>query len=148
MRANTSDTIIGGLLVLLGAFVLITARSFPPRTQLYVNLVSLAMILSAAILLIKSLYAQWKPNGRKGRTLAPEKPLVWLFVLANMVFVGAIYMVGFHVAAFLFLFGSTLLLGQKKLWMSLFVSSILVGCLYVIFVIFLKVPLPKGTLLG
>jgi phosphoglycerol transferase MdoB-like AlkP superfamily enzyme len=111
-------------------------------------MVSLAMILSAAILLIKSLYAQWKPNGRKGRTLAPEKPLVWLFVLANMVFVGAIYMVGFHVAAFLVLFGSTLLLGQKKLWMSLFVSSILVGCLYVIFVIFLKVPLPKGTLLG
>jgi hypothetical protein len=30
---------------------------------------------------------------------------------------------------------------------SLLVSGFVVGCLYVIFVIFLKVPLPKGVLL-
>jgi TRAP-type C4-dicarboxylate transport system permease small subunit len=147
MSANKSDAVIGAMLVLLGVFVLIAAHSFPPRTQLYVNLVSLAMIISAAILLAKALYAQWQLKGKKGPTLTPDKPLVWLFILANMCFVGAIYLVGFHVAAFLFLLGSTVLLGQKKLLTSLLVSGFVVGCLYVIFVIFLKVPLPKGVLL-
>jgi putative tricarboxylic transport membrane protein len=148
MSANKSDAVIGALLVLLGVFVLIAARSFPPRTQLYVNLVSLALIVSAAILLAKALYAQWYLKGEKGRTLSPDRPLVYLFVLANMCFVGTIYLVGFHVAAFLFLLGSTVLLGQKKVLISFLVSGFLVGCLYVIFVIFLKVPLPKGFLLS
>jgi len=133
---------------LLGFFVLIAARTFPPRTQLYVNLVSLAMIISSAILLAKALYAQWQLKGEKGNTLSPDKPVIWWFVLANMGFVGAIYLVGFHLAAFLFLVGGTLLLGQKKLFTAFIVSGCVVGCLYVIFVLFLKVPLPKGALFG
>ena len=148
MSANKSDAVIGALLILLGVFVLTSALSFPPRTQLYVNLVSLGMIISAAILLVKALYAQWRLKGEKGRTLNADKPVIWWFLLANMVFVGAVYLVGFHVAAFLFLLGSPLLLGQKKILTSFLVSGFVVGCLYVIFVIFLKVPLPKGALLG
>lgn len=148
MDANRSDAIIGALLFALGAAVLITAQTFPPRTRLYVDLVSLAMILCGAILLAKALFLLHRLKGEPGQTLASEKPVVWLFILANMVFVGAIYLVGFHLAGFLFLVGTTVLLGQRNILTSVLVSGFLIGFLYVIFVLFLKVPLPKGLLFG
>ena len=148
MSANKSDAVIGALLVLLGISVLVTARTFPPSSQLYVNLVSLALIITSAILLAKAVFAQMRLKGGKDRTLSPDKPVIWWFLLANMGFVGAIYLLGFHLAAFLFLTGGTVLLGQKKLITTLLVSGCLVACLYVIFVVLLRVPLPKGAFFG
>jgi putative tricarboxylic transport membrane protein len=148
MDANRSDAVIGALLFVLGAAVLITAQTFPQRTRLYVDLVSMAMILCAAILLAKTLFLIRRLKSESGQTLDPEKPVVWWFILANTVFVGAIYLVGFHLAGFLFLVGATLLLGQRNILTSVLVSGFLIGFLYVIFVLFLKVPLPRGSLFG
>jgi putative tricarboxylic transport membrane protein len=69
------------------------------------------------------------------------------FVIAIAVYMVALEPVGFVVSSYLFLVISMWLLGSRKLFLNIWVSALVLACIYGIFQTIFAVVLPTGTLL-
>lgn len=70
----------------------------------------------------------------------------WLTVLATGVFLAAFVPLGFFISATLFLIAESWILGSRHLVRDAIAAVLFVGALYVLFVKFLTIDLPRGPL--
>lgn len=144
MDEYKSDYIIAIFLIFLGIIIYISIFKFPVDTQLYPKVIAFSLIASSLILLIRSFFYIFLKRGKNGKKIIIAAPIVFYFFLVNLVFVFSIYFIGFYLVSLLYLLGSLYLLGQKNFLISFLYSLTLVVFLYIVFTVFLHVPVPKG----
>lgn len=118
-----------------------TARTFP-------RVVIVVMIVLSTLLLLQGLLVKGQ-GGKKG----PPFPWGRFFLLLGIIICYFVFMqsVGFYVSAFLFFVIVSLLLGRSDLTLAkgasrIFQSAVLIGVLFVLFKVLLKVQTPTGLL--
>jgi len=144
MREHKSDSIIASFLILLGIIIYIRILKFPLKIQLYPKIVTFSLIGCSSLLLIRSLYFIFIKKDKNETHLILGAPVVFYFFLVNIAYIFSIYLIGFHLASLLYLLGSLYLLRQKNIAIGFLYSLIMVAFLYIVFVSFLHVPVPKG----
>lgn len=144
MREYKSDAAVASFLVALGIIIYVCILRFPPKTQLYPKIIAFLLIGSSFLLLIRSFFSLFIKKEKNDKHLTLGTPVVFYFFLVNIVFIFSIYFIGLHLASVLYLLGSLYLLGQKNIAIGFLYSFSIVAFLYLVFVGFLHVPVPKG----
>lgn len=144
MDKYKSDCISAIFLIFLGIIIYISIFKFPVGTQLYPKIIAFSLIASSLILLIMSFFYISPKRRKNGEKIIIATPIVFYFFLVNLVFVFSISFIGFYLASLLYLLGSLYLLGEKKFLKSFLYGLTLVVFLYIVFTVFLHVPVPKG----
>ena len=153
MRLN--DRLAGPLLILLGAVVVLYARTFPVTAGrgggpgFFPILIGVGIAVCGAVLL----WSGWKQpdpvwvefeNGLR----RPRLALNGILVIGALVFYALVVdTVGFFLSAFVFLAGLFLAFGVRPRWITPIAVGVTLG-LHVAFYTLLRVPLPWGWLEG
>jgi hypothetical protein len=99
------------------------------------------------LMLGSALWVGLDARGKAAPTLEPidHRPF-WLTVVATGVFLAAFVPLGFFISATLFLIAESWILGSRHLIRDVIASVLFIGALYVLFVRFLTIDLPRGPL--
>lgn len=154
---NLYQNLFAGVFVAVGIGYEAMALSMPvggfgsPGPGLFPLIVGGALVLSAAACLIQNLVrsnaASTEPPTAATRVKA-EGGKAWLLVLALILYVLVLKPLGFPIALVLLLAASMRVFGYRK-WLRIGAMSILMTAMaHVVFVTWLKVPLPLGILAG
>jgi putative tricarboxylic transport membrane protein len=144
MREYKSDAVVASFLIVLGIMIYICILRFPPKTQLYPKIIAFLLIGFSFLLLIRSFSSLLTRKEKNDKRLTLGTPVVFYFFSVNIVYIFSIYFIGLHLANVLYLSGSLYLLGQKNIVIGFLYSLSIVAFLYLVFVGFLHVPVPKG----
>lgn len=156
---NVYQHLFAGVFLAVGIAYEAMALSMPlggfgsPGPGLFPIIVGAALILTAAACLIQNLVSSEPPAASLEETGAPvqgrsEARKAWLLVASLIVYVVALKPVGFPVALTLLLIASVRIFGYRN-WLGNFAISVLMTVIaYVVFIVWLKVPLPLGLLAG
>jgi putative tricarboxylic transport membrane protein len=144
MREYKSDAVAASFLIVLGIMSYICILRFPLKTQLYPKIIAFLLIGFSILLLIRSFSSLLTRKEKNDKRLTLGTPVVFYFFSVNIVYIFSIYFMGLHLANVLYLLGSLYLLGQKNIVIGFLYSLSIVALLYLVFVGFLHVPVPKG----
>ena len=103
--------------------------------------------LLGVLMLGTGLWVGLDARGKAIPTLEPvdHRPF-WLTVLATGLFLAAFVPLGFLISATLFLIAEAWILGSRQLVRDVIASVLFISALYVLFVKFLTIDLPRGPL--
>ena len=156
---NIYQNLFVGIFLAVGIGYEVMALSMPlggfgsPGPGLYPLIVGAALILTSAACLIQNLVStepvassiEGTEPAVAGRG-APRK--AWLLIAALIFYAVALKPLGFPVALTLLLIASIRIFGYRN-WLSNFAIAVLLTVIaYVVFIVWLKVPLPLGILAG
>jgi len=144
MDKYKSSYIVAIFLISLGIIIYISIFKFPATTQLYPKIIALCLIACSLTLLIKSFFFIFLKKEKNEKKIIIAIPIGFYFFLVNLAFVFSIYSVGFYLSSLLYLLGSLYLLGQRNFLIGILYSLTLLVSLYIIFTVFLHVPVPNG----
>lgn len=150
---RNKETLLGSVLLIAAFVYLVAVARFPDTAARYrsiapsflPNLLGIALAILSGFLLVQGIRAPkaaileietTKANGI--RTLA----LLVLFI----VFVRSFRFIGFAPGSFLFVTALQFLLGERRIVRIVLLAVAITGTLYLIFVVLLHVPLPRGVL--
>lgn len=155
---NLYQNLFAATFVAVGAAFEYTALSMPfggfgsPGPGLFPTLVGGALVLSAAACLIQNLLSAEPPQPPLDQTDAPVVTRgsgarkAWLLIAALVLYVVTLKPLGFPVALTLLLVASIRLFGYRN-WLRAFAMAVFMTVLaYIVFILWLKVPLPLGVL--
>lgn len=156
---NVYQNLFAGVFLAVGIGYEAMALSMPlggfgsPGPGLFPIIVGAAFILTAAACLIQNLVSSQPAAASLEDAQAPvhgngEARKAWLLVASLVLYVVALKPVGFPVALTLLLMASVRIFGYRN-WVRNFAMSVLMTVIaYVVFIVWLKVPLPLGILTG
>ena len=96
-------------------------------------------------LLLLSLYLDLR-GASEASTIEPHWKVAAVLALLSAVFVGLLDLIGGLLAMMVFMGGALWLLNRDRLLQSVLVATVLPGCVYVLFSVWLKATLPRGLL--
>lgn len=154
---NLYQNLFAGIFLAVGIGYEVMAMSMPvggfgsPGPGLFPMLVGAALILTAAACLVQNLVSTKSPAATIDQPALPENAVVehgkaWMLVAALILYVAALKPVGFPVALTLLLLASVRIFGYRDWLRNLAMSLLMTGIAYVVFIVWLKVPLPLGIL--
>ena len=133
-----------GLLALVGAGVLLDARGYPasliegvPGPAFFPGLVVVLLIGCAAVLAVRPVRAPGSAVTRNGGALRFVGATLWIAA-----FLLALPVIGHFAALPLLVLGLMWLAGERSPWILIAVSVVFAGCVHLLFVVTLGVPLP------
>jgi hypothetical protein len=145
------DTVVGAILFIIGAVVVIEARRLGagwttdgPGAGYFPFYIGLILSVSALGVIYQSLGAKTRDDSafvdrvQMGRVLS--------VLLPAMVYVLAIWFLGLYVASALYIALFMIILGKYPRLKSVILSVIVVAVFFMMFEVWFKVPLYKGTL--
>lgn len=145
-----ANIIFGCIFILFAVtIILFTLNTFPPSVNgvpgpsLFPILVSIVMILSALLIIFH--YLRLKED-EPINWLADDTKRAYLSMLMIAVYLLLIPIIGFYVVSFVFLVGIIRWFRKKDFAYTAGVSAVILGFVYVVFSIFLRVPLDLGIL--
>lgn len=142
----TAEQIIGILILLLGVWLFLIAGRFPGGADIFPKFVLVCMMLLAAVLFSSSFFGKRAEAEQRLRdTIRPfAKPLI-IFLLC-VVYSSLVAIIGYFIATGLFAVGMMFYLGVRR--PSLIICSILalLTLVYLLFIVTLDVPIPRGLL--
>lgn len=136
---------LGGALVPLGLGVTYKGLEYGytrfgiPGAGFFPFWIGIALAVAGALLVAVS----W-PTRRERKELAWPQQLVWL--AATLAFLAATEVIGLLLAGFLFLVVTVRILGGLPLWIGALAGVLANGLLWLVFEVWLRVPLPSGLL--
>jgi putative tricarboxylic transport membrane protein len=150
---RNKETLLGSAMLIAAVVYLVAVARFPDTAARYraiapsflPNLLGIVLVILSGLLIVQGIRAPKaaileietsKANGI--RTVA----LLGLFIL----FVRSFRFVGFAPSSFLFVTALQFLLGERRIIRVLLLAVAITGVLYLIFVVLLRVPLPRGVL--
>lgn len=140
------DRVTSMVFILIGIIFFIETFKLPENSRMYPRFMIGIMVFLSVLLLIKSFVSPQLSKTWRDLT----KDIHWkrfLFVLFGaLVYLFLINIIGFFVSTFVYLLTTMLLLKAKRSTMIISVCSFLI-ILFLIFKVFLKVPLPTGYLI-
>lgn len=141
MSKVNNDVYLSIILILVSIYAFVQSFSMPTDSAQFPLLISAPLFLMSLILLITSLK---KPKEKKESSIEKNKvKKITLTVLVMIGYILIIDLVGYLISS-LFLFYSVLLLmGYRKYKTGVIMSVVIVSIIFVMFAVFLKVPLPK-----
>jgi hypothetical protein len=144
------DTVVGAILFIVGAVVVVEAQrlgagwtSDGPGAGYFPFYIGLILSISALGVIYQSLGAKTRDNGafvdrvQMGRVLSVLLPAV--------VYVLAIWLLGIYVASALYIALFMIILGEYPRVKSVVLAVIVVAVFFMMFEVWFKVPLYKGT---
>lgn len=156
---NVYQNLFAGIFLAVGIGYEVMALSMPlggfgsPGPGLYPVIVGAAFILTAAACLIQNLVSSQPAAAGLDDAGPPvqgkvEAGKAWLLVACLVLYVVALKPLGFPAALTLLLMASVRIFGYRN-WLRNFALSVLMTVIaYVVFIVWLKVPLPLGILGG
>jgi putative tricarboxylic transport membrane protein len=153
--SNLYQNLFAGIFLAVGIGYEAMALSMPvggfgsPGPGLFPMLVGAALILTAAACLVQNLLSTRRAAANIDPSASPETRTVehgkaWLLVAALILYVLALKPVGFPIALTLLLIASVRIFGYRNWLRNLAMSLLMTGIAYVVFIVWLKVPLPLG----
>ena len=150
MDKHLSDSLIGAVLLALVAFAYGTSRSFPEKSQFFVNILLAALLVLTLIYLARSLWniARARQEGHGGERIRffNEKNWGGIGFFAVYIFL-MIPGLGFYSSTALFTFGLSWFLGTRQVKALAAAAVAFPLILYFIFQVALGVYLPAGMLI-
>ena len=154
---NLYQNLFAGIFLAVGIGYEVMALSMPvggfgsPGPGLFPMLVGAALILTAAACLVQNLVSTKPAAASIDQAAPPEKAAIehgkaWLLVAALILYVVALKPIGFPVALTLLLMASVRIFGYRNWLRNLAISLLMTTIAYVVFIVWLKVPLPLGIL--
>lgn len=135
----------------LGVVLLMSTTAIPEASAAFPRLLGYAMVVLGSVEVLRS--AILGPNRAerleqevKETARAPVWPVL-IFVAATLSYVMVLPVVGFYVTTFVFLTGTMLLMGVRKVFVWLGVPVLLLAVVYFFFTMQLGAPLPRGLLM-
>ena len=138
------DTLISGGVVVASAALYRVASDYPPQAAQYPKVLLALMFVLGVFVLAQSLWLARKQEKKSGEGPFFEPPTLWsLWVYGACIFFAAlIEPFGFFVPAMLFFILVMRYFGERR-WLRLLLFPVCFNFfVYVVFVSFLKVPLP------
>ena len=130
-------------LFILEAFYFILIKQLPPKAARYPYFVLGLMVFLTILLAINTFIIKPKNEEKSGGILYKQ---FFFVMLASAVYIILIDIIGFFVTTAIYLFVTMIGLKSNIKW-SIVVSIIFPIFLYLIFVSFLRVPVPRGFLI-
>ena len=150
-KNNTVDAVVAGILFVMGAVVVIEAwrlgsgwMSDGPGAGYFPFYIGLIVCISSVGILVQSLAVKSRDTG----TFVDRVQLnrVWSVLWPAVVYVFAINFLGLYVASAIYIALFMLVLGKYKPVKSVLLGVIVSAVFFVMFEVWFKVPLFKGTL--
>lgn len=141
------DKILTVILFLIEVFYFVLIKQLPEKAARYPYFV-LALLFSLTVLLAINAFLVKSNNDEEEKGKFDDIKLGQFFfiIVASGIYIGLIEIVGFFVTTFVYLL--VVMLGLKNNFkLSLVTSIIFPIFIYLVFVTFLKVPVPKGFLI-
>ena len=155
MRSSTTDIAAGGFALLTAAAFYVQTGSLVGMARDYPLGLLAAIALGASFLLIKGIRKRLSGHDPIPENIENVEYGRLVFILAaSIAYIVVIGLVGFYIASVIFLFGSGIALsdvkdsgGWKKLALaSAIFTAIMCISVWIVFVEFLYVPTPEGSL--
>lgn len=156
MRIN--DAILGIIIIAVSIFIIIVARSFPALPGVpygpgvFPTIIAGCMILGGFILILKGIR---NLRGTGWLVLDPWAKTLKTYITLGLIFAALLFYIifsedlGFPITSVLILFPLLLWTrGRKRLISSLIISITFSLAIYLVFVKFMRVPLPGGLMQG
>ncbi|MFZ7103836.1 MAG: tripartite tricarboxylate transporter TctB family protein [Peptococcaceae bacterium] len=145
------DAFIGVFLLLLSSLIFLFSRSFPPRSQFFVNLLVFILFILTIIYLIQTFFVIRKISNQGNQEDEIEhikekkyKPVfVTIFGIGIYILI-LIPVAGFIPATVIILFSLMYLLGIRSKSFLIGITLFLPLILFLVFQIFLSIPVPTG----
>ena len=151
MRNCRVDTVVAAILFIIGAVVVVEARrlgagwtSDGPGAGYFPFYIGLILSISALGVIYQSLGAKTRDDGAFVNRLQMGRVLSVL--LPATVYVLAIWFLGLYVASALYIALFMIFLGDYPWVKSVILSAVVVAVFFMMFEVWFKVPLYKGTL--
>ena len=162
LKAKTGDLILAALSVIIGAVILILVKvqDLPMIKRdimgpgFFPTICGIAIIVCGVLLFLETLSQSKKAATdetikaeQETKILNPRelKNLLFFLILGVFVLVACEYL-GMLISLFICVVVYLIFQGKEKWWKALLISAGMTVFLYLIFVVFLKVPVPKGPL--
>lgn len=148
-RANQITSVITFLIsiaLIRGANKMTYRLEYSPAAGFFPLWLGIALAILSIALFLSTLFAS---KGENEETFLPEKKgrtRILLYLAALTLCTLLIGKLGFVITCLLFTAYTLICLGKYSLKKGLITSSVMIGSLYVLFDLVLKVPLPKGFL--
>ena len=151
---NKAETVAGSMFVAIGVWMLLEAIKMPyivegvPGPGFLPLWIALGIIVSGFVLTAKGIWPRLALQGEQG-VMWPQAAGWWRVALilgAMAVSLVVLEKLGFMVTTTLFMAAVVFGLGVRSWWMLATVPLVSAVALYVIFAVWLRVPLPKGIL--
>ena len=136
-------------LFILEAFYFILIKQLPPKAARYPYFVLGLMVFLTLLLAINTFLIKPKPKNTEEEEDKFKGNLYGQFffvIVLSAVYVVLIDIIGFFVTTAIYLFVTMIVLKSNIKW-NIVVSIVFPIFLYLVFVLFLKVPVPRGFLL-
>lgn len=149
------DIILSIIIMLISVYVYFTGREFTKGAEVFPIFLSGAIFLLSTILLIKSVVNLQRQSVQTAEETGHEgeektlkgKLLPYIVFLMIVVYVLLIPVIGFFTISTLFIIAILILLGVRKVLYYILTLLILIGGIYFLFVVQLKIPIPRGFLI-
>jgi putative tricarboxylic transport membrane protein len=157
-NTNTRDRRLAIVTACISVVLIAVSFSYPPQSSGFPRVLSV-VLLGLSLVLLWNRRSAPKSEARDG--VEPSKaaantqevsgdgqaiwrsPAFWMF-MGTLAYAGAISILGFFTASFLFLLGSMLFLGERRLLMLTLYPIGLCALIYFIFRVVLRVAIPSG----
>ena len=150
-KNHTVDAVVAGILFVVGSVVVVEAwrlgsgwMSDGPGAGYFPFYIGIILCVSSLGILVQAL----RPKSRDTDTFVDRVQLnrVWSVLWPAVVYVFAINFLGMYVASAIYIALFMIVLGKYKLQKSVLVGLIVSAMFFVMFEVWFKVPLFKGTL--
>lgn len=143
----SSDVYLGILLTVIGVIFVIGATRFPSRAS-YLPIFSglLLAIFSFAMMVFGIIKTLKVRQGKADYSKREVKGMPFLVFITILVYVFAVDKIGFFISSALFIVCEALLFKQRKILPIVLTILSLLGFLYWLFVIQLRISMPSGLL--
>lgn len=140
------DRFLTIFLIIVETFYFILIKGLPEKAAKYPLFVLGLMFLLTLMLGIKSFFKEISVNDKKDLFKDVELKQFLLVLLVSLVYIFLIDIIGFFVSTFIYL--NILMFGLKaNLKIGLITSVGFCVLIYLVFVVFLRVPVPSGILI-
>lgn len=162
LKAKTGDLILAAVSVVVGIVILILVKVqdlamikrsmmgpgfFPTICGIAIIACGLLLFAEIAVQIKKAKTDEALKAEQETKILNPRelKNLLLFLILGVFVLMVSKYL-GMLICLFLSVVAYLIIQGKEKWWKALIIGVCMTGILYLIFVVFLKVPIPKGPL--
>lgn len=143
-KSRKQDAVIGVVMIALSAFCWFDTRNLAENVNVYTHIVLTITAILGAILTIWSFVKKNESAGPEVAAAEFKNPLVAFIILLVYVFVMGT--VGFYFSSALFMVGFAYWMGYRK-WVPMVCTTVgMLGFVYILFNVMLKVKLPHGLL--
>jgi len=150
---RNKETLLGSVLLVTAVVYLIAVARFPDTAVRYraiapsffPNLLGIALVILSGSLLVQGIRTPATVILEIETTHANGWRTIALLALL-IIFVRSFRFIGFAPGSFILVTALQLLLGERRILRTLLIAFAITGTLYLIFVVLLHVPLPRGVL--